>query len=575
MTAPANSGRTRPVQRALLAITLAAVSRLTLGLEVHLTELTIYDTHDVFTKPDIYFKCEGDTGIQLLPDVKDKDHKYSWQASGTLVTSLAPGGCKNCGFYEQDRLPLDEDDTLGEFQLCAHQFAESNGQAQLLEEGQFLAMFRCAGCVSPPPPPAWPSPPPPAPPPPMLVPLADVPSADLWRFVSTGWVHRGTAGAPDFTWAVLRASVYANDLCTGEPLGIDKVEYLKCCGEGAWAPVEADSDGMSSEDSGESASSETEADPDDDGGNTSLADDAWKDDPEDWSVPGPYTGKAEFTFKEYMACKDPNKGIMENVQITECQQRCATWPTCHAYTYNHVHNKCYLKESCFDVRTDDGHTDKSGIKHGNPGMELMGAHPGWVARHVHQLAEPSRDGGASVAFHLTKPQVVSCVSFDVPPGNLTAFPDAGRIEFSVDGGRVWQPVVQLDNINSHASAAVKQLSVRPLSHNGGDAAAASGSTESGDASSGRRSTSLIAAAAVAAFLALAGVAAGVLGLAAYNRRQAAAREDYERRFQAVFDSPDFEELDRIVEQDQHTFMQALNPANWRAPWGGRAYSQFS
>jgi len=64
-------------------------------------------------------------------------------------------------------------------------------------------------------------------------------------------------------------------------------------------------------DSGESESSDFEVDPDDDGGeDTSWSTNAWKDDPEDWSVPGPYHGNATFAFEEFKACKDPNKGCV-------------------------------------------------------------------------------------------------------------------------------------------------------------------------------------------------------------------------------------------------------------------------
>jgi len=265
-------------------------------------------------------------------------------------------------------------------------------------------------------------------------------------------------------------------------------------------------------------------------------------------------------------------------------RRCASWPTCGAYTYNHVHNKCYLKETCYDVRADDGHTDLSGIKSGSPGMELMATHPGWVRRHTHATADASPAGGAFVAFHLTHPQIVSCVRFVLPPGNLSAFPDAGRIEYSTDGGEIWHPVAQLDNINSQTSSSpVKLLSVNSLapvsprdSTSSSYPAIAPVGPELPDAaeSPDRHKTSIIVAIVVAVILGVAGFVAGVFALAVYNRRQAAAREAYERRFQAVFDSPDFEELDRIVEQDQDSFMQALNPANWRAPWANKLYSPF-
>jgi len=238
-----------------LALAFLCSTPLVAGLEVYLTELTIYDTHDLVVKPDVYFKCKDDRRIQMLTDVKEADKKYTWGERDMVVTSLEAGGCKTCGFYEKDYVLFDEDDTFGEFSLCTSDFLRSGGHMQLLEEGQFLSLFRCDECVSPPPPPLMPPspplmppPPPPSPPAPMSSPPPEVPSAGMWRFVSTGWAHKAPAhDGPDFSWAILESAVYASESCAGEPIAVDSVEYTKCCGKGPWAPMEAESDGLSSE----------------------------------------------------------------------------------------------------------------------------------------------------------------------------------------------------------------------------------------------------------------------------------------------------------------------------------------
>mmetsp|Transcript_6597 Transcript_6597/g.11911 ORF Transcript_6597/g.11911 Transcript_6597/m.11911 type:complete len:84 (-) Transcript_6597:226-477(-) len=54
-----------------LALAFLCSTPLVAGLEVYLTELTIYDTHDLVVKPDVYFKCKDDRRIQMLTDVKE------------------------------------------------------------------------------------------------------------------------------------------------------------------------------------------------------------------------------------------------------------------------------------------------------------------------------------------------------------------------------------------------------------------------------------------------------------------------------------------------------------------------
>ena len=63
-------------------------------------------------------------------------------------------------------------------------------------------------------------------------------------------------------------------------------------------------------------------------------------------------------------------------------------------------------------------------------------------------------------------------------------------------------------------------------------------------------------------------ALGMAAFALHSRYDADRRMRYERRFEEVFDSPDFEELDRIVESDEQGFLASLLDKQHWAP-GGR------
>mmetsp|Transcript_37453 Transcript_37453/g.105755 ORF Transcript_37453/g.105755 Transcript_37453/m.105755 type:complete len:596 (+) Transcript_37453:169-1956(+) len=563
------------------------------GAEVLLTALTIYDTHDRFVSPEVYLRCHGDRQEHMLDDVKEADKRYTWQP-GMLLLTLEDGKCADCGLYEKDHLPGDKDDIFGEFRLCPTDFrGEEAGQMNVFRPGEFLATFECSGCVAPPPPP---SPPPPSAPP------APAPAATTeprtvfepspssrWRFVSSEWAGDGST-----IWEVVIGRVFASEDCNGEPLPVEEVEYIKCCGGGPWrSQVQTDSseevgDGSSQDpEGGAKGSSQEDSTSSEEEGNSSEG--GWREGLEPWDEDGPFHKEVSYTVKDGQGCKDFTHWFLAETDVATCQARCSSWPGCAAYTFNALHSKCYLKESCLDLQVDTGGHDVSGIKEGQASGEVLDAinreeqaqvdtagqeevhhwnfHTRFVADH--------REGGAYVSFRLPEPAIVQCMQFVTSLDNTTHFPSAGRIEFFVEvvgSGGEWRAGQQLSYIGQEKEA-VKLISARV------DVASISNHTivsrpASRKSSSSRPSSMMVMVLTVTAVL-LSAICfiLGLSGLSGYQRMQRRRSEHYQRRFEVVFDSPDFEELDRIVEEDQQSFLASLG--DWRNWSRGGRYHPFT
>lgn len=90
---------------------------------------------------------------------------------------------------------------------------------------------------------------------------------------------------------------------------------------------------------------------------------------------------------------------------------------------------------------------------------------------------------------------------------------------------------------------------------------------------GLRLSAMAANSAIVVVLCLVCFALGATALGLYNRHRDFGRRQYDQRFKSVFETPDFEELDRIVEQDHQSFFESMG--DWRN-WGrGGRYHPFT
>jgi hypothetical protein len=113
---------------------------------VTMESLTIFDTHEWFENPTVYFRCQHESKV-YLPDVvhKDEDYKFVGQESWQPLTTLYGEKCKRCGLYEEDFIKAD--DVFYEGELCPSDFkASPEGRFVLFKEKQLNASFLCPDC---------------------------------------------------------------------------------------------------------------------------------------------------------------------------------------------------------------------------------------------------------------------------------------------------------------------------------------------------------------------------------------------------------------------------------------------
>lgn len=114
--------------------------------DVYLRNMTIFQTHEWFGAPRVYFRCTDNETKVYLPDVTFPGQHYAFTSyeSWQPLTTLPALKCKRCGFYEADTIK--SDDVFGEWELCPLDFS-SNGSLSKLVEGEFMASFYCRDCA--------------------------------------------------------------------------------------------------------------------------------------------------------------------------------------------------------------------------------------------------------------------------------------------------------------------------------------------------------------------------------------------------------------------------------------------
>ncbi|KAL6907458.1 hypothetical protein ACP4OV_002497 [Aristida adscensionis] len=135
-----------PYCRLLLALLVAAVSvpgSFSLRF-VTLDTVEIFTTHEWFSKPTVYFRCNGENKT-YLPDVKEKNMLYTFKGeeSWQPLTELPEKKCKRCGLYEKDTF---KSDVFDEWEMCSSDFKD--GKYIRFKEGQFNATFQCPNCTA-------------------------------------------------------------------------------------------------------------------------------------------------------------------------------------------------------------------------------------------------------------------------------------------------------------------------------------------------------------------------------------------------------------------------------------------
>ncbi|KAK1264546.1 hypothetical protein QJS04_geneDACA010518 [Acorus gramineus] len=112
---------------------------------VTLESIQIYNTHEWWNRPRVYFYCMGGNKT-YLPDVKEIDYLYSFKGeeSWQPLTELPDKKCKRCGLYEEDTVKVD--DVFDEWEFCSDDFVE--GKYTHVKAGEFNATFLCPNCTS-------------------------------------------------------------------------------------------------------------------------------------------------------------------------------------------------------------------------------------------------------------------------------------------------------------------------------------------------------------------------------------------------------------------------------------------
>eukprot|EP00243_Klebsormidium_subtile_P003140 TRINITY_DN16306_c0_g1_i1.p1 TRINITY_DN16306_c0_g1~~TRINITY_DN16306_c0_g1_i1.p1 ORF type:complete len:283 (+),score=39.16 TRINITY_DN16306_c0_g1_i1:115-963(+) len=132
----------------LLLLSMPSGSEAQVDRDVYLRNMTIFQTHEWFGAPRVYFRCTDNETKVFLPDVTSPGQQYtfsnyeSWQP----LTTLPALKCKRCGFYEADTIK--SDDVFGEWELCPLDFT-ADGSLSKLVEGEFMASFYCKDCAEP------------------------------------------------------------------------------------------------------------------------------------------------------------------------------------------------------------------------------------------------------------------------------------------------------------------------------------------------------------------------------------------------------------------------------------------
>eukprot|EP00898_Chlorokybus_atmophyticus_P008438 jgi/Chlat1/8596/Chrsp86S09233 len=138
---------------ALLSCTIHSAA----AASVTLKSLVIYNKHESFGRPEIYFECLGNTteARAMLDDVQKEGVVYNFTADASwqpAVKNLSEGQCITCGFFEKDLLK--SDDQLGTFELCYNTFAYLNKDTGIPNKAliksvptEFDAVFECGNCT--------------------------------------------------------------------------------------------------------------------------------------------------------------------------------------------------------------------------------------------------------------------------------------------------------------------------------------------------------------------------------------------------------------------------------------------
>lgn len=111
---------------------------------VALDTIDIFTTHEWFSKPTVFFRCNGENKTDL-PDVKEANVIYTFKGeeSWQPLTELPEKKCKRCGLYGEGLLT---NDVFDEWEMCSSEFKD--GKYTHFKGGQFNATFLCTNCTA-------------------------------------------------------------------------------------------------------------------------------------------------------------------------------------------------------------------------------------------------------------------------------------------------------------------------------------------------------------------------------------------------------------------------------------------
>ncbi|CAN6289822.1 unnamed protein product [Urochloa humidicola] len=142
---PPISPRRRPLLLLVLLVALYSIpGSFSLRL-VTLDTVEIFNTHEWFGKPTVYFRCNGENKT-YLPDVKEAQVLYTFKGeeSWQPLVELPEKKCKRCGLYEEDTFK--PADVFDEWEMCSSDFKD--GKYTRFKENQFNATFLCPNCTA-------------------------------------------------------------------------------------------------------------------------------------------------------------------------------------------------------------------------------------------------------------------------------------------------------------------------------------------------------------------------------------------------------------------------------------------
>ncbi|RAL53784.1 hypothetical protein DM860_004255 [Cuscuta australis] len=126
------------------SILLSSIPEMISAANVTLDSIQIFQTHETTSHdPTVYFKCE-DEDKKSLSDVKEINTLYNNFTQP--LTQFLDEKCKQCGFYEEDTLNIDE--TFDEWELCPSNFKNAGGKCTHSKENEVSATFSCPDCVT-------------------------------------------------------------------------------------------------------------------------------------------------------------------------------------------------------------------------------------------------------------------------------------------------------------------------------------------------------------------------------------------------------------------------------------------